>query len=297
MDNNNGNLGGVIIGAVIVILAIGGVFWYQNERAMQDDKGGSLYVGITDATADISNVNEVNMEVKKVEVHSATQGWVTASSDSKSYNLLTLNSEGKTELYAKAKVVAGTYDRVRVTLGDTVVKTKTNGDVKAYSPSNQVVMNMAVNVQKEGNTNLRLDFLADKSLHSTSDNKYVFAPVVNAESHSGAEVAVGDSNEVESTGGMKDSSVSVGVDIDGTSRSNFSLTTGTDLKVDGSLLGSVKFMLGGKTYSENSSAQESTNGTTTTNAGANTNVNTGANANTGAGNANVNVGGAVNLGY
>ncbi|MDB5204421.1 MAG: hypothetical protein JWP09_449 [Candidatus Taylorbacteria bacterium] len=302
MNNNNNNLAGVIIGAVIVIVAIGGVFWYQNEKVVNDTNanGGSLYVGITDATMDIKNVDEVNMEVKKVELHSATNGWVTASSDSKSYNLLALNAEGKTELYAKTKVVAGTYDRVRVTLGDTVVKTKSNGNVKAYSPSNQVVMNMKVNVKSEGDSQVSLDFLADKSLHVTSDNKYVFAPVVNAKSESGANVAVdNDSNAVESTGGSADSSVSVGVDIDGTSRSDFSLNTGADLKVDDSITGGVNFLLGGKTYKNNGADQESTNGSAdaNTNVNANGTTNTGTNGNTNSGvNANVNVNAGANAG-
>ncbi len=271
MNNNNNNLAGVIIGAVIVIVAIGGVFWYQNEKVMNDKNGGSLYIGITDATMDIKNVDEVNMEVKKVELHSATNGWVTASSDSKSYNLLALNAAGKTELYAKTKVVAGTYDRVRVTLGDTVVKTKSNGNVKAYSPSSQVVMNMKVNVKSAGDSQVSLDFLADKSLHVTSDNKYVFAPVVNAKSESGAQVMVdNDSNAVESTGGSADSSVSVGVDLDGTSKSDFNLTTASDLKIDDSLSGTLKFLVGGKTYTNSGAVQESTNGS----ANANTNTNT-----------------------
>ncbi len=290
--NNDKNLTGIIVGAVIVITIVGGIFWYQNEKALQnsDKSGGSLYIGITDATADINNVSEVNMEVEKVEIHSATQGWTTVSSNSKSYNLLTLHAEGKTELYAKEKVVAGAYDRVRVTLGDTVVKTKTKGDIKAYSPSNQVVMNMAVNVKSEGDTHLKIDFLADKSLHSTSDGKYVFAPVVKAESHSGAEVLVdSDSNAIESAGGSVDSAVEVGVDIDGTTRSNFMLTTSSDLKVDGSVLGSVKFMLGGKTYTESDAVQEeSVSGSATTNT--NSNVNTGATS-------TINVGGALKMGY
>lgn len=290
--NNDKNLTGIIVGAVIVITIVGGIFWYQNQKALQnrDNNGGSLYIGITDATADINNVSEVNMEVRKIEVHSATSGWTTVSSDSKSYNLLTLKAEGKTELYAKKKVVAGTYDRVRVTLGDTVVKTKTVGDIKAYSPSNQVVMNMTVNVKSEGNTHLKIDFLADKSLHTTSDGKYVFSPVVKAESHSGAEVLVdSDSNAIESAGGSVDSQVEVGVDIDGTTRSNFILTTSSDLKVDSSAIGSVKFILGGKTYTESDVVQEeSVSGSATTNT--NSNVNTGATS-------TINVGGALKVGY
>jgi len=260
--NNNNNLTGVILGAVIVILAIGGVFWYQNQKVMQEGEKnkGAIFIGITDATADINNVNEVSMEVKKVEIYSATSGWTTISNRSNSYNLLFLNIMGKTELYAESRVVAGAYDRVRVTLGDTVVKTKTNGDIKAYSPSSQVVMNMNVMVRPQGGTLVKLDFLADKSLHITTDNKYVFAPVVKAESHSSSEVMIDNENgAIESVGGVLDSSVSVGVDIDGTTRGDYILDSANGLRVDDTHAGRVDFILGNQIYMNNKEVQESVN--------------------------------------
>lgn len=257
-DNNSSNLSGVIVGALIVIAVIAGVLWYQKDKRMNEDvkDGGTLYIGITDATADINNVNEVSMSVRKVEVYSANDGWVTVDSNSKDYNLLALKAEGKTELYAKAKVKAGSYDKVRVSLGDTIVKTKTNGDIKAHSPATQVVLSMAVNVKKDKDTRVKLDILADKSLHITTKGEYVFAPVIKAESQSETTVSVANDDAVTTTGGTLDSSVSVGIDLDGASRSDFNLQTGSTLEVDASTLGTIKFMLGGKTYTGSTTDEE-----------------------------------------
>jgi len=252
----NNSLFGVILGVIIVVGVIAGLIWYQNDRSENQITGGSLYIGITDETANIENVNEISLEVEKVEIHSSTRGWVTVSSDSKSYNLLALKASGKTELYAREQVDAETYNRVRVTLGDAVVKTKNNGDVKAYMPGRQVVMNMVVNVTTEADTHVELDVLADRSLHITSDNQYVFTPVINAGSRSNTSVAVASDNSITATGGTMDSNISVGLDIDGSSRMNFVLDSTNDLRVDASNNSDIKFMLGGNTYMGNKNTQD-----------------------------------------
>jgi hypothetical protein len=221
---------------------------YSSNQSTQQS-GGSLYVGVTDAASDISNVNNVQMSVKKFEVYSRTGGWMTVSSSEKKYALLSLKASGKAELYAKKEnMEAGTYDKVRVTLGDTFVQTKTKGDLKTTEPSSQVVMNTMLKINENQNTNFKLDFMADKSLHLTSDGKYVFTPVVKAESTSNATVDVMSDDTVNSSGGTLDSSVNVGVDLDGSSKSDFMLTTDNSLKIQSNVGSQINFMLGGKSY-------------------------------------------------
>lgn len=246
---------GVIIGAVIVVAVIMGVLSYQKNQ--KPDNAGTLYIGITDATNEITDVSEVNLSVNKVEVYSSTKGWVTAGSSSKSYKLFALNASGKTELYAKTDVEAGTYDKVRVTLGDAVVTSKTKGDVKATLPSSYVVIDSAVKVKEGESTHVKLDVIADESLHLTVDGAYVFAPVVKTESKSNTTVTVGSDNVITTSGGTVDSSTSVGVDIDGTSKANFELITDTSLKVDSSAGSAVKFLMSGKTYEKSEALDKS----------------------------------------
>ena len=238
---------GVLVGVILAVVIILGGTHYQNNDKPKNT--GSLFIGITDASADINNVNDIDMSVSKVEVHSATKGWVTVSSRSKDYKLLSLKASGKTEFYAKENIESGTYDRARVTLGNTIVKTKTKGDVKAVLLSSQVVMNITTKIKNGEDSHIKLDFLADKSLHTTTDGQYVFAPVIKAEARSNAKVDVKSNNEVVILGGNVDSRVEVGVDIDGSSKSNFKLNTEATLKVESSLGGGLKFILGGKSYS------------------------------------------------
>lgn len=245
----------VVVCAIVVIVAISGILRYQQNK--ESEQYGQLYIGITDATADISNVNDVQMNINKVEIHSATQGWVTISSADKPYELMQLHAQGKTQLYTNATAVADTYDKVRVTVGDVIVKTKNQGNVKATTPSSYIVINSTVNVRDNADSVVKIDVMADKSLHATTDGKYVFAAVVAGESRSGTTVSVAGDDSLSVSGGSVDSSVMVGVDLDGISKANFQLHTDSTLKID-SGLGGVKFMLGNKTYTESDSASAGT---------------------------------------
>ena len=255
------NVTGIVIGVILIAL----VAWLVISAAKNDENVdeqnamGQLYIGVTDATADISNVTDIDMEVEKVEIYSQAEGWMTVSSNSKTYSLLELKASGKTELYASEEVEARIYDRIRVTLGDVNVRTKTNGTIEAAKPNSQMVINGRMNVKAGESTHVKLDFLADKSLHMTSDNKYVFAPFVSTESRSSAVVSVSSENVVTVAGGIVDSTLNVGMDLSGTSRTNFQLTTDNTLKVESSLGGSASFILNGKTYTKAEDAEDTKN--------------------------------------
>lgn len=253
----------VVVAVVLVLLVILGILSYQKNNdvpvpAQESESSvvGTIYVGVTDATADIKDVNDIDLSVKKVEIYSDMSGWMTLSSSEKKYPLLKLKAEGKTELYAKNYLKAGFYDRVRVTLGDVVVRTKTKGDLKATVPSSQIVIYSDIKIMNGQDTHFKLDFLADKSLHITVDGKYLFAPVVKAESRSGASVSLGAEDKLEVSLGSVDSVVSVGVDLSGSSRSNFELQTDSTLKIDAGLGTQLKFMLGGESYTKDDAQAE-----------------------------------------
>jgi hypothetical protein len=246
------SLSGVIVGAAIVVVVIIGAVWYQKNAVKNttEHTSGNLYIGVTDATTDINNVDAITLSIKKVELHSLAKGWVTVSSDSKMYDLLALHASGTTKLYAKESIAVGAYDRARITMGDTTIHTKTNGNVKAYTPADQLVMSMNIIVGENTNTMMKLDVLADKSLHTTSDGKFIFAPVVNAESKNDTTVSVEKDDSMKMTNGTVGSSVSVGIDLDGISKTNFVLDNTSTISVDASLYGMVKFMRGNKTYQD-----------------------------------------------
>ena len=284
---NNNNVWGIVLGVLVILVIIGGVVWYKgddttvtgglNEPASEK---GEMYIGVTDATADIKNVNDITLEIEKVEVYSETEGWVEVSAESRLYNLLELKSKAIMELYGSTELNVGIYDRVRVTLGDVIVKTKKNGEIKAVTPGSQLVFNLEMNVAANQMTYVMLDLLADKSLHSTSDNRYVFVPVVQAQSQSGTQVAITDANQVTVTGGTLDSSSSVGMDLSGASRMNFNLITDNKFKATSdTIAGTIRFTLGGQTFVGTTEEQnEPETGAPEVEGSTNTNTNTDTNS-------------------
>src|SRR3990167_9529807 len=112
----------IIIGVVVIVLVIAGVLMYQKSGVVSQpatsestgESGGSLYVGVTDATADIKNVNDINVTIKKVEMHSSADGWMTISSTEKNFALFSLKANGQVKLFVKKdNIPAGFYDKVR----------------------------------------------------------------------------------------------------------------------------------------------------------------------------------------
>ena len=252
------NTTGIILGVILVIAVIWGVMYYsgQDETPSVDEQSqsGSLYVSVTDATLDINNISEIDMEIEKVEVYSEEKGWVTISDDSKIYPLLALKDSGKAKLHGWKDIDAGTYSRVRVTLGDTNVRTKAGSTIKVVIPSSQVVSNSTVVVNGNEKSHITLDFLADRSLHIAAGNKYIFTPVINSEARSNAQIAVASDEMVTVSGGKVDSQTKVGVDLQGSSRTNFELnTSGTSkLEVKSTSGNIITIDFNGKTYTSDS---------------------------------------------
>jgi len=259
------NTTGIVIGIIVIILVIAGVWAYQKNGTNNEldtngstgKSGGNLYVSVTDATADIQNVNDIDLSVKKVEIHSKEEGWVTISSKEKVYALLALKASGRVELYAKKTgLEAGTYDKVRITLGNSVVHTKTKGDVKAVIPGSQVVINTRLKINNGADSHFKIDFMADKSLHATSDGKFVFAPVVQVESRSNAQINVGSDDMVQVSGGTVDTNTTIGVDLSGSSRVNYQLQTDSSLKINSETNSQTTFILQGKNFTADTSIDQ-----------------------------------------
>ncbi|HEU0085630.1 MAG TPA: DUF4382 domain-containing protein [Candidatus Paceibacterota bacterium] len=248
-NNNTGKIIGIVI---LLVVVIWGVMAYSGNKIISDDsrENGALYIGVTDATADIENINEVRLSVQKVEIYNEVDGWVTVSSNSEKYSLFQLRDNQRVELYAKEDVAVGSYERVRVTIGNVDIE-KINGEsMRAEIPSSQIVADVNVEVIENQTSYVLIDFLADKSLHVAiegDEEKYIFAPVVMMESRSNATVAEGMNNILSVSGGNLESSANVGMDLSGNSRMNFELVTDKTLRVNTSS-GQSQFVLGEETY-------------------------------------------------
>lgn len=213
-----------------ILVVIGVIVAFAVPRKEQVNSGltGELNVVFTDDTADIQNVNEVRMSVDRVEIYSASRGWIEVSNKQAEYELLDLKAKGQTKMYASVHVPADTYTQARVKIARVEVEEKDGERKEAMLPGNTISVMSTTRVVVGERSSLKFDVIASDSIHET-DGKYVFAPVVHVESRSSAEVSTSLDGSVSISGGIVDANVRVGMDADGSTRENFILDSGINV--------------------------------------------------------------------
>lgn len=264
----------LIIIIIIIIAAVaifgdnkGGSSSAQGTYSNEDIASGKgrVIVGITDAAADMGSVTNIEVTVESVEVQSSAEGWVEVSDNAQTYDLLALKAENKTELFADAELDAGTYNQIRLNVSDVTVTTDDGEEAEAKLPSGTIKINGTVNVEEQSNTAVTADFLADQSLHVTGNGKFIFAPVVNVKSQSGANVTVDTDNGLSVQGGRVDANITVGMDARGAVKANAKINPNAAVEI-------------GDEGKINVSAGQGASGTVEIGAGASSNSNAGGSA-------------------
>ncbi len=193
---------------------------------------GRAVFTITDAAADMGTVSSVKVTIDSVQVHSATEGWVTVSSTPQTYDLLKLKAEGSQALLADASLKTGTYQQVRL-MTSKVVVTDTSGDHEAKLPSGELKIVGELTVNESSTSTATFDFIANESLHVTGNGEYIFAPVVKLETREKADVDASSKANVKITGGTIKANIKVGMDIDGNTGVGLNISKDTKLSIGG----------------------------------------------------------------
>ncbi|MEW6036465.1 MAG: DUF4382 domain-containing protein [Candidatus Micrarchaeota archaeon] len=175
---------------------------------------GKIVVGITDAAANMSAVEKIKVTVDNVMVQDSGGGWVTVSSEPKTFDLLELRDEGATELYAEAEIPEGDYNQIRLDISNVVV-TDSSGDHEAMLPSGELKVIGDLSVKEGETSTATFDFIADESLHTTGNGTYVLAPVVKVETRDDAAVEEEAGARIKVKGGKIKTNVTVGMDAGG----------------------------------------------------------------------------------
>ncbi len=205
---------------------LGGAGCYTSDKPASVE--GRAVFTITDAATELTGVTAVNLTVDKVEVHSATEDWVTVSTATKQYDLLQLKATNSAALLADVNLAAGTYEQVRLHISKVmVIANGKTTEAKLPSTTLKIVGNLTI-VGGQTST-ASLDFMVDKSLH-LANGTYILAPVVRLLTTKGADVSVSSTGKVEVSGGKVESDETVGMDEKGEVKEDFELDD--DLEID-----------------------------------------------------------------
>jgi len=184
------------------------------EPTAETEGEGRVVFAITDAAAEMGTVTSIMVAVDSVRVHSATEGWITVSSEPKVYDLLKLKAESSSELLADVNLEEGTYQQVRLDISSVIV-VDDKGEHEAKLPSGELKIIGDLEVKANSTSTATFDFIADESLHLTGNGEYILAPVVQLETKTDAEVEVKANQKVEVKAGNVKTKIKVGMDAEG----------------------------------------------------------------------------------
>ena len=149
---------------VLLLVAITAVVYSSCKKDETKSEGNAtVRVHLTDAPG---AYKQVNVDVKRVEIHSDLVGWVTVdSANAGVYNLLDFTN-GADTLLGDAELPAGTISQMRLVLGDNNTLVDTSGNVyDLTTPSGQqsgIKFNIQQNLTAGLTYDVWIDFNADK---------------------------------------------------------------------------------------------------------------------------------------
>jgi len=217
-----------------LLLAIVLVAGCVGQQANAEADEGRVVFAMKDHAEDLQSVTSIEVTVDQIMVHSESKGWITVSTEDRTYDLLQLRAQESTALLADVELEEGTYTQLRLDISKVVV-TDSEGKTEAKLPSSELKIVGNLVVEENSTSTATFDFIADESLYITGNDKYILAPVVQLETRQDAEVEVKSSNTVEITGGTVTTDVKVGMDVNGNVGIGISIPADTeiDIGVDG----------------------------------------------------------------
>ncbi len=227
--NNNLRIWGSLV--ILAVLIVGGVWVakarHDENRIAKATEGRAVFAVTDDPTA-LNGVSTVKITIDKVEVQSSGSGWITVSEMPKEFDLMALKAAGAAEILADVELKPTTYNKIRIHIAKVVVVTEARGEVEAKVPSDHMDFIVNVPVTAGEISTALIDFMLDDSLHATANSQFILTPVVKIDIKTQAELA-DNGRKFDMNSGITDSSTTVGMDLDGSIKSDFMVTAKLDL--------------------------------------------------------------------
>lgn len=170
----------IFYASLVVTAVIAAASCTKNETS---NGTARMQVSLTDAPGDFE---AVLIDVQDVKINSTTDtsgGWTSLENVRRgTYNLLDLVN-GKDTLLSDATIPAGRVQQIRLVLGNENYVKVDGRLLKLETPSAQqsgLKLNIHQDMTEGGTYQLLLDFDVAKSIHETSNGKYVLKPTIRA---------------------------------------------------------------------------------------------------------------------
>jgi hypothetical protein len=191
---------------------------------------GDVVFAISDEAADMGEISKIEVTVNQIRVRAEGGDWTTVSSETQTFDLLQLRATNTIQLMMQTQLQTRNYDMVELNVSKVMV-TNGSGTHEAMMINNRLQMECMLEVQTNTMTTANFDFIANESLHETTDGQYVFAPVIALQTRTQAEVQIRNNNEVDISGGTVRTNAQICMNISGQMGEGLKIQTNAQLQI------------------------------------------------------------------
>lgn len=196
----------------------------------ENNAKGNIVFTITDAAANMENINEVQITTSSVEVQNQNQNWVRISDQERTFDLLRLRNQNRAELFANASLNNGNYTQMRFNVEQVTIINSNGTQHDAKLPSNMLRFNNNMEINENSTTAVELDVLVDESLHVTGNGQYILTPVIKVTNTQNATVNVENNGNIRVQGRIVETK-NVGMDLQGNVGVNVRVPTNANISI------------------------------------------------------------------
>jgi hypothetical protein len=191
---------------------------------------GDVVFAISDAAADMGDISKIEVTVNQIRVRAEGGAWTTVSTETQTFDLLQLREMATAQLMTQTQLQTRNYDMVEMNLSRVMV-TDGSGTHEAMMINNRLQMECMLEVQTNTMTTANFDFIANESLHETTEGQYVFAPVIALQTRTQAQVQIRNNNEVDISGGTVRTNAQICMNISGQMGEGLEIQTNAQLQI------------------------------------------------------------------
>lgn len=193
---------------------------------------GRVIFALKDEFVSLDQIESILFTVKEMQVQNPAKGWITVMAESKVYDLVKIYKSGTMEFLSEFYLDPGTYNQLRMVVGKVmIIKKGSASPEEAKLPSEELKIPARLQVVKGENSSVEIDILSEKSLHTATDGKYIFMPVLRVETRSNVTSFQVRQNLVTIIGGAAVYDASFGMDENGNAKDNYRLSPAAKLEI------------------------------------------------------------------
>lgn len=195
-----------------------------NAQTNIENSNSRVIFAVTDKSTPLGGIKSVYMNIEKLWVYNDKLGWQDIKlGNPKTYDLIELQRGGTIKLLYDTNLPVGNYTEIQMKIGTVVIIPIIGNSKIAKILSPDIKFGGRFTTKAKESTVVIYDFILDKSLHLTTDNEYIFAPVIEERSTNNPVVEISPTQQIKTAGGTIGFSTSIGIDENGLLKQNYSI--------------------------------------------------------------------------